>query len=98
MLNHWHLVLYPRADGDLSQFLRRITLTHTQCYHAKTRTVRYGHVYQGGKGCQRGGKGKGVRYPSTNQEPTAQPGRRGRPCACPPPGPIWPPIGHPRGA
>ena len=30
MPNHWHLVLQPRADGDLSKFLRRITLTHTQ--------------------------------------------------------------------
>ncbi len=47
MPNHWHLVLYPRADGDLSQFLRRITLTHTQRYHARTRTAGYGHVYQG---------------------------------------------------
>ena len=47
MPNHWHLVLYPRADGDLSKFLRRITLTHTQRYHARTRTVGYGHVYQG---------------------------------------------------
>jgi putative transposase len=47
MPNHWHLVLYPRADGDLSKFLRRLTLTHTQRYHAKTRTVGYGHVYQG---------------------------------------------------
>jgi putative transposase len=47
MPNHWRLVLYPRADGDLSEFLRRITLTHTQRYHARTRTVGYGHVYQG---------------------------------------------------
>ncbi len=47
MPNHWHLVLYPRADGDLSAFLRRLTLTHTQRYHARTRTVGYGHVYQG---------------------------------------------------
>jgi putative transposase len=47
MPNHWHLVLYPPADGDLSQFLRRIILTHTQRYHARTRTVGYGHVYQG---------------------------------------------------
>jgi putative transposase len=47
MPNHWHLVLYPRADGDLSKFLRRITLTHTQRYHARTRTVGSGHVYQG---------------------------------------------------
>ena len=47
MPNHWHLVLYPRADGDLSKFMRRITLTHTQRYHAQTRTVGYGHIYQG---------------------------------------------------
>jgi putative transposase len=47
MPNHWHLVLYPRADGDLSKFLQRITLTHTQRYHARTRTVGYGHIYQG---------------------------------------------------
>jgi putative transposase len=48
MPNHWHLVFYPRADADLSKFLRRITLTHTQRYHAKTPTVGYGQVYQGG--------------------------------------------------
>jgi putative transposase len=47
MPNHWHMVLYPRADGDLSKFLQRITLTHTQRYHSRTRTVGYGHVYQG---------------------------------------------------
>jgi len=47
MPNHWHLVLYPRADGDLSRFMQRLTLTHTQRYHARTRTVGYGHVYQG---------------------------------------------------
>ena len=47
MPNHWHLVLYPRSDGDLSRFLQRLTLTHTQRYHARTRTVGYGHVYQG---------------------------------------------------
>ena len=47
MPNHWHLVLQPRADGDLAKFLRRITLTPTQRYHARTRTAGYGHVYQG---------------------------------------------------
>jgi putative transposase len=47
MPNHWHLVLYPRADGDLAKFLQRVTMTHTQRCHAKTQTVGYGHVYQG---------------------------------------------------
>jgi putative transposase len=41
------LVLYPRADGDLAAFLRRVTMTHTQRYHAKSQTVGYGHIYQG---------------------------------------------------
>jgi putative transposase len=45
--NHWHLVLYPRVDGDLAKFLQRLTLTHTQRYRAKTRTAGYGHLYQG---------------------------------------------------
>jgi putative transposase len=36
MPNHWRLVPYPRADGDLSKFLQRITLTPTQRYHSKT--------------------------------------------------------------
>ena len=47
MPNHWHLVLYPRADGDLAKFMQRIALTHTQRYHARTRTAGYGHLYQG---------------------------------------------------
>jgi putative transposase len=47
MPNHWHLVLHPRADGDLARFLQRLTMTHTQRYHARTRTVGYGHLYQG---------------------------------------------------
>ena len=47
MPNHWHLVLYPKNDGDLSRFMHRITLTHTQRYHAKTKTIGYGHIYQG---------------------------------------------------
>jgi putative transposase len=47
MPNHWHVVLYPRNNGDVARFMQRVTLTHTQRYHAKTKTVGYGHVYQG---------------------------------------------------
>ena len=47
MPNHWHLVLQPREDGDLARFLQRLTMTHTQRYHARDRTVGYGHLYQG---------------------------------------------------
>ncbi|MEO6112095.1 MAG: transposase, partial [Nitrospiraceae bacterium] len=29
MPNHWHLVLWPHRDGDLSRFISWLTLTHT---------------------------------------------------------------------
>ena len=47
MPNHWHLVLWPREDGDLSQFMRWLTLTHTQWWHAAHGTAGAGHLYQG---------------------------------------------------
>ena len=47
MPNHWHLVLWPRGDGDLSQFVRWLTVTHTQRRHAIRGTAGTGHVYQG---------------------------------------------------
>ena len=47
MPNHWHLVLYPHKEGDLSKFMQWLTLTHTQQYHAKRKTVGNGHIYQG---------------------------------------------------
>jgi putative transposase len=47
MPNHWHLVLYPYDDGDLSHFMRWVTLTHTQRWHAHYKSVGYGHLYQG---------------------------------------------------
>lgn len=47
MPNHWHLVLWPRHDGDLSRFMAWVTLTHTQRWHAQHHSVGSGHVYQG---------------------------------------------------
>ena len=47
MPNHWHLVLRPNQDGEMSQFLRWITATHTMRYHAHYHTSGEGHVYQG---------------------------------------------------
>jgi putative transposase len=47
MPNHWHLVLWPREDGDLSTFVGWVTLTHTQRWHAHRHSVGSGHVYQG---------------------------------------------------
>jgi putative transposase len=47
MPNHWHLLLWPRADGELSDFVHWLTLTHTQRWHAHYRDVGTGHLYQG---------------------------------------------------
>jgi putative transposase len=47
MPNHWHLVVWPRKDGELSQFVAWLTLTHTQRWHAHRRSAGSGHLYQG---------------------------------------------------
>ena len=47
MPNHWHFVLWPRRDGELTAFLRWLTHTHTQRWHAHHRTAGSGHLYQG---------------------------------------------------
>jgi putative transposase len=47
MPNHWHLLLWPRRDGELSEVLRWITVTHTQRWHAHRKTSGTGPVYQG---------------------------------------------------
>lgn len=47
MPNHWHLVVWPRRDGDLSRFMNWLTLTHTQRWHQHRQSAGEGHVYQG---------------------------------------------------
>jgi putative transposase len=47
MGNHWHLLLYPYEDGDLSEFMRWLTVTHTMRYHYSHGTAGTGHLYQG---------------------------------------------------
>jgi putative transposase len=47
MPNHWHLVLWPSGDGELSTFMRLLTLTHTQRWHAHHHSAGTGHLYQG---------------------------------------------------
>ena len=47
MPNHFHLLLWPHADGDLSNFMRWLTMTHTQRWHGHRRTAGAGHLYQG---------------------------------------------------
>jgi putative transposase len=47
MPNHWHLVLWPLKDRELSDFMHWLTLTHTQRWHAHYQNIGGGHLYQG---------------------------------------------------
>jgi putative transposase len=52
MPNHWHLVLLPSADGELSSFMLRLTTMHVRRLHAHRRSGDRdggggGHIYQG---------------------------------------------------
>lgn len=47
MHNHWHMVLWPRADGELTAFVRWLTHTHVMRWHVAHGTVGGGHLYQG---------------------------------------------------
>src|SRR5205814_6203726 len=46
MPNHFHLVLWPSRDGQLSRFMQWLTMTHTQRWHAHRRSAGRGHLYQ----------------------------------------------------
>ena len=45
--NHWHLVLWPERDGQLTAFMRWLTLTHAQRWKHAHGAVGHGHLYQG---------------------------------------------------
>jgi putative transposase len=47
MPNHWHFVVWPKGDGELTEFFRWLTPTHTQRWHAHYHTSGTGHLYQG---------------------------------------------------
>ena len=47
MPNHWHLVLRPERGGELSTFMRWLTMTHAQQWHAHRRSAGTGPLYQG---------------------------------------------------
>ena len=47
MPNHWHWVVWPETDGQVSEFFRWLTVTHTQRWHAHDHTSGTGHLYQG---------------------------------------------------
>jgi putative transposase len=47
MPDHWHLVLWPKREGELSEFMRRLSVTHTRRWHARHNSSGSGHLYQG---------------------------------------------------
>jgi putative transposase len=47
MPNHWHFVVWPQTDDEVTQFFQWLTGTHTMRWHAHRRTGGTGHVYQG---------------------------------------------------
>ncbi len=47
MPNHWHLVLWPRQDGELAPWMQWLTTTHMRRWHAHHGTRGTGPLYQG---------------------------------------------------
>ncbi len=47
MPNHFHILIWHHGDGDLSRFMRWLTLTHTQRWRAYRHSAGSGHLYQG---------------------------------------------------
>ncbi|MCA9145547.1 MAG: transposase [Planctomycetaceae bacterium] len=47
MPNHWHLILWPKENGDLSEYMRLLTVTHTARWHKAHGTAGTGPIYQG---------------------------------------------------
>ena len=46
MPTHWHVVLWPERDGQLTALLRWLALTHSVRWQAHYHSVGSGHVYQ----------------------------------------------------
>jgi putative transposase len=47
MPNHWHMVLWPTRQGELGNFVQRLTTTHVRRWHLYRHSVGSGHLYQG---------------------------------------------------
>jgi putative transposase len=51
MPNHWHLILWPKNDGDLPAFMQQLTNTHVKRWKEHRREIGHGHLYQGRYKC-----------------------------------------------
>jgi len=47
MPNHWHLILHPKRDGDMGEYMRWVTTTHVRQRRVRTESIGDGHLYQG---------------------------------------------------
>ena len=47
MPNHWHFLLWPEWDDELSEFMHQMTTTHVRRWHKAHHSEGAGHVYQG---------------------------------------------------
>src|SRR5690606_1450663 len=47
MPNHWHLVVRPRSDAALGDFMRWVGVTHVRRHHEHYHSRGGGHLYQG---------------------------------------------------
>jgi putative transposase len=47
MPHHWHYVLWPAADRELSHFMHQLTTTHVRRWHTAEHSEGTGHVHQG---------------------------------------------------
>jgi putative transposase len=47
MPNHWHLLLWPRRNGDLGRFMMRLSNRHVRRWLTSHDQVGSGHLYQG---------------------------------------------------
>jgi putative transposase len=47
MRTHWHFVLWPREDGEVTAYMRWLAHTHAMRWHVAHGTVGRGHLYQG---------------------------------------------------
>jgi putative transposase len=45
--NHWHVVVWPEEDGQLTAFFRWLAHTHAMRWRVSHRTVGSRHLYQG---------------------------------------------------
>src|SRR4051794_2614036 len=47
MKNHWHFVVQPKTDTQVSEFFRWLAHTHAMRWRVAHRSVGWGHLYQG---------------------------------------------------